>query len=628
MEKIKHLHVVCALWMSTMSIVTLQAQEQLPEVVISSPRLGISIGSNDWRMDSIPYKTGVDLNIADALVNESSVYIRSYGPGIASTISLKGFSPSQTVVYWNGLPLNSPALGLTDLSTIPLGSKIELDDGNAGAMYGSAYMGGGVQVYSNTLVQNAFEVSSTQSVRSSGFYDHRSKISFKAKLTGHHVGFISQLGPMNYLYTDLYGVERRRIGADQSNQHVTYEGNWQKAGKRLTWGFWGSVQDRGIPNNISQVYEADARQYDQNARAYLRFESKHARYGYHVQTGHYFENQRYDSKIVTDTNLAWAQYSDASVYYHLTENLTWTSSVEHTWQMVEGTSKSRSDIHRFGLGNQVEGRFFKRRLSVVGGLKVEHQNGQTPVLPSVSLAWEGVSKWNIQASYRQHFRFPTLNDMFWTPGGNPDLSPERGYTYDLKLQKAIDLYGLRLTIPWDVYYSNVSDYILWVPGGAYFSPQNVRKVELYGGSLGVRAQWKIAKTNWSLGASGSYNHTTTLESTNLNDPTLNNQLIYTPKYRATGDIKMSFGNWAVWGRSSANSIVYTTTDNDPRYGIPAFYIIDAGVDWRKSFSQFNLNVTGSVLNLTNVAYSYQRFYPMPGIQGALTVKIQFKYEGH
>lgn len=626
--KKKALHRTALLLFFGMTVSTwTKAQVHLSEVVIDAPRLGNIPAYTDWRVDSITRIETADFNLAEALLSKTALYIRSYGPGLASTVSFRGFSPSQTAVYWNGVPLNSPALGQSDLSTIPLGSKIELDAGSAGSLNGSAYMGGALQIYSNAPLRSKLQITESFSYRTSGFQDNRFKLSFKTQSVAHHIGWIRQWGKLDYSYSDLYGNLRKRMGADQKGHHFTYEGNWLRDYRNLTWGFWGSNLNKGIPNSISQSYEPNARQYDLVSRAYLRYDVKKLRYGYHLQTSHYWEDQKYDSRVVSDTNVAWAQFTDASLFYYLNDQLRITGVAEHSYQGVKGSSKSREFVNRYGAGLKLDYSLLNEMLHINGAVKIESQKSMIPVLPCANIQvnpWKGIS---MQISYRQNFRFPTLNDMFWSPGGNPDLSSERSTTYEFKIRKFEIKEGRDWSIELDPYYSRVSNYIQWLPSGPYFTPQNVKEVELYGGTISAQYHSNLTTTHdWKVRGEFSWNRATTLTSSRVSDASVGNQLIYTPEYRSAIHGSWNHGSLNIWSRVSFTSAVHTTTDNNELYDIPAFILLDAGMEYTLKWERFKTLFGISIINATNEAYSLQRFYPMPGIQGNFSIKIQFIHQ--
>ena len=59
--------------------------------------------------------------LSDLVSENTTLYIKSYGPGGISTPSLRGTSAGHTQIAWNGINLNSPMLGQFDLSLVPAG---------------------------------------------------------------------------------------------------------------------------------------------------------------------------------------------------------------------------------------------------------------------------------------------------------------------------------------------------------------------------------------------------------------------------------------------------------------------------------------------------------------------------
>lgn len=92
-------------------------------------------------------KTGEEvMTLSDKLINETSLYLKTYGNNQLSTIAIRGSTASQTAILWNGININSPTLGQTDFSLIPLFlfDEISLRYGTASALYGSDAIGGSI----------------------------------------------------------------------------------------------------------------------------------------------------------------------------------------------------------------------------------------------------------------------------------------------------------------------------------------------------------------------------------------------------------------------------------------------------------------------------------------------------
>lgn len=78
-----------------------------------------------------------------------------------------------------------------------------------------------------------------------------------------------------------------------------------------------------------------------------------------------------------------------------------------------------------------------------------------------------------------NYRFPSMNDLYWRPGGNPDVKPEDGYSYDASVAYRKQLYrGLFLDAEVSGYLMYIDNWILWLPkdGNQWvWTPQNHRK---------------------------------------------------------------------------------------------------------------------------------------------------------
>ena len=56
-----------------------------------------------------------------------------------------------------------------------------------------------------------------------------------------------------------------------------------------------------------------------------------------------------------------------------------------------------------------------------------------------------------KASITRNYRFPTLNDLYFLPGGNPALNNESGFTYETGLSFSVgkdNVYALSGSASW------------------------------------------------------------------------------------------------------------------------------------------------------------------------------------
>ena len=70
---------------------------------------------------------GVTQQVGLFLNNFTNANIKSYGPNGLSTISLDGLHPQHTQVFWNGIPVNTSTIGITDIAQYPMTSDLVVD---------------------------------------------------------------------------------------------------------------------------------------------------------------------------------------------------------------------------------------------------------------------------------------------------------------------------------------------------------------------------------------------------------------------------------------------------------------------------------------------------------------------
>ena len=121
---------------------------RLDGVTVTAQRPLSRIGIQYTPIDSAALRDNISLSMADVLGFNSSVFVKSAGRATLSTVAFRGTAPSHTAVTWNGLPVNSPAMGLTDFSMLPsyLIDRASLLHGASSLTRTSAGMGGMVDL--------------------------------------------------------------------------------------------------------------------------------------------------------------------------------------------------------------------------------------------------------------------------------------------------------------------------------------------------------------------------------------------------------------------------------------------------------------------------------------------------
>src|SRR5690606_22428207 len=117
-----------------------------------------------------------------------------------------------------------------------------------------------------------------------------------------------------------------------------------------------------------------------------------------------------------------------------------------------------------------------------------------PFTPNLGMDW---SFWKaesqsllLKTSLGKGYKVPTLNDRYWDPGGNPDLLPEES------INGEVGLHWLKNGLfSWDqsltFYRMQVDNWIIWLPQGSVWSPENIRDVQNQGIEYQGKADWKL-----------------------------------------------------------------------------------------------------------------------------------------
>lgn len=130
-----------------------QSTQALPPTVVTPSRIVQSLE------DALPSTTVITRaeierwqmsDLVGALAREAGIqFAQTGGPGSAASLFLRGANSGQVLVLVDGVPLNAAVAGAASLGGISLASieRIEIARGNLSSLYGSAAIGGVVQIF-------------------------------------------------------------------------------------------------------------------------------------------------------------------------------------------------------------------------------------------------------------------------------------------------------------------------------------------------------------------------------------------------------------------------------------------------------------------------------------------------
>ncbi len=644
--------------------------DTIPEAVVHGGRPLVDAGIFKTGIDSSALKENISTSVAELLSYNTSVFIRQSGRASLSTISLRGTSPSHTKTLWNGMKIDSPMLGMTDFSMIPafLMDSATIFEGASSVQETSGGLGGAILLETRLPENEGFGLGYIQGLGSWLTADEFLKISYGGKRFSTSTGVILSTSRNNFRFINMdkkeiaydenmqivdswHPVERNENG-EYRDLHIMQELGW-KTGRRgrARLSAWYLDSWRELPPmtvNYGSPEDYINEQREKTLRAVLswtgNWDACHLRiqagwagtylaYDYAVDNG----TGRMDSMTASRSRTGSLQMkAEMSRYFGDRWLLTAMAegrrehirSADESALTADGTPQGY-DAARTGISVAASVKWkatdsFSLSLTLREDMEDKVFSPPVPAFNAEYLVW---SNWDfrIKAAASLNHRFPTLNDLYFQPGGNPDLRPESGISYDIGYSLSrtfLNCLDIFAEGGWSDSY--IKDWIAWMPEGAkknFWTPVNVMTVHAYGIGQSLKAGWTFAK-DWELGLNGNFRWSPSIDSSrsgNSADKSFGKQLPYIPEFAASFTARLSFREWSVLWKWCWYSRRFTASDNSE--SVPPYIMNDLSLDRRIKFRKLDLAVGAEIRNLFDERYVSVISRPMPGINFEIFLSV-------
>ena len=647
-------------------------------VMVTGNRPISDIGIQRTRFDSLALKENISLSMADVLTFNSSIYVKSYGRATLSTVAFRGTSPSHTQVTWNGMRINNPMLGMTDFSLIPsyLIDGASLLHGTSSVTETGGGLGGAVQLQSNQSNNEGFELQYVQGIGSFKTFDEFLRIGYGNSRWQSSTRVVLSTSANDYRYRNhdkkinvyddqmniidqYYPIERNRSGAYRDLHIMQEVYHTLKNSDHIALNAWYINSNRELAmltTDYADDTEYNNRQREETLRTVMSWNHLRSSYKLAAHAGYIHTWMAYDYErdpgngIMTTMTRSRSTintiYGDVDAEYYIGSKWLLTASVALHQHFV--TSRDKSLVLQDGnkgvvgynqarveLSGTVSAKWRpSERFGISAVLREEmFGNDFTPLIPALFIDGVISKRGNIvaKASVSRNFRFPTLNDLYFMPGGNPDLKHESGWTYDAGLSFAVGKEGVyRLTGSATWFDSHIKDWILWLPTvKGFFSPRNIKDVHAYGVELQGDLNVALAP-ELKLILNGTFSWTPSInegEPMSPADKSVGKQLPYVPELSATVNGRLEWRKWAFGYKWCYYSKRYTMSTGDLSLSgiLPDYFMSNSTLE--KSFSPkwAELSLKLAVNNLFNEEYLSVLSRPMPGINFEVFLSIAPKW---
>lgn len=592
------------------------------------------------KIDTLVLQAKSTATLSELLIQHSPVYIKTYGPGGISTASFRGTTASHTLVLWNDFQLNAPSLGQVDFSTIPvfLVDDIDLRWGS-GTSTNSGGLGGTVNISNKTLFGKGLILDLKQTYGSFNTLGSFVTAGYSGKKVSFRIKAYRNSSDNDFEYVNHAKIGHPKM--KQTNASFVDYGFMPEISVMLGRGIlsfssWNQWNHRNLAPIMTNVDNADITKewsddsFSRNILSYRLFWDSgklQLKSAVFIEKQHYFLEthlRQFPDSIVTKINSineALVLHQIADVEQHLFAS--WKLRAKVQWDREQVESNNYDDVKRrntVSVYSAVEGHPFKDAdLGLTA--RYDNVNGKSMgVFPTATFSYHFLKYYLLTLGYSHNYRNPTLNDLYWWPGGNDSLKAENGHTIDLALGFNSEEDNHKLHFRTGAYASLVENWIQWVPTSyRYWVPQNVAKVFARGIECHLDFGYRYEAWKFSLSGNYVYTYTTDISDNAKKYGVLGKQLIYIPRHHGNLFADIRWKTWDVRYILEVTGYRNTSYANSSKFDLQPYVLhhIALGKDWRWFRVELRCN------NFTDVDYQNVLWRAMPG--RSFEIMVNYRY---
>lgn len=598
--------------------------------------------SMERKIDTATIKRLKTVSLSQLLIQHSPVFIKTYGPGGTASASFRGTTASHTLVLWNGLQLNSPSLGEVDFSTIPVffTDEISLQWGSKTSA-NSGGLGGVVNISNKHKFNEGLILDLKQTYGSFNTWGSYVTVGYSAKNYIARVKAYRNSSDNDFTYNNIATIphqEMKQKNADFVDYGVMPEMQIRFKKSMLTLVSWNQWSHRNYAQIMPNVFN-NTKEYADNdfSRNFLSYKTYWNSGRVELKSAYFYERQNYFLETYTSNGLPVTQrntLNKSNVFRQIVDlqqdlYKSWKLSAKVQWDYENVRSgnydndKDTDSDTDSGLGCKdrniisfyvaVDGSVY-RDLDLRMTLRNDIvDNRSVGFFPTMTLTYrmpfvEGLT---FNAGYSHNYRNPTLNDLYWNPGGNEDLKAENGKTVDIDVNYFYENVNFNLDFRAGLYYSNVKDWIQWVPTNyRYWMPKNVSEVMARGLELHFKTNYKYRNWNFSLSGNYVYSHTTDESEHAQQYDSDGKQLIYIPLHHANAFAEIKWKSWNINYTMEFTSERKTSMNDDEFFAFRLPYYLLHHISFGKQLNKLRMELR--INNLTDNEYQTVLWRAMPG----------------
>jgi vitamin B12 transporter len=582
---------------------------------------------------NLPLQQNQTLN--QLLNTSAALFVKQYSPSALATTSMRGMSAQHTALVWNGINLQSCMNGLKDLNLIPVFfiENATLESGANNNLVGQGAIAGAIQLTNQLTNEKLIKMESNL-----GSFNNQQQA---FSLTGFHKNLkyrtkvLHRSGDNNFRYYDYFQAGKPLTALSNNEylqfglmQELAFETN---NSHRFYANFWAMQSERNLPSPMGVASFANEQQNDKNYKVYLQhqyaFNSKLSIHNKICLLDEYIDY--FHASLAPALSRSINKIAESELNYLLKPLVSLSSSINVSHQ------KAFSDGYRLGKTRDlitwlnkvdIQSKNQWRKLSL--SLRSQwHDQTLAPLAPEIGFEQKLNAIISLKANAAYCYRLPSFNDLYWTPGGNANLVPEKGRKAELTTTFVFDDLKFNVT----AFHHLLNNWIIWLPSSSasFWVAQNAKQVQSNGVEFSSEYALQI-KTHSQIKVISRYQYVkTTNTKTYVEDQkSLGKQLIYTPNHSGMLGLYYKHRKFQLNVNSQYVGKLYTKSDNLESNILKPYVLLNIGAGCAFNFKKLGGEIWLNAINMTNQMYQVMENRPMPLRNYQITLKINIKYDNN
>lgn len=600
----------------------------LIEITINEDRNQIfSLNKKENLLDSITLISHRQSNLSELLIASSPILIKSYGGGGGlASVSLRGFSANQTVVNWNGFPINSLTTGDADLSMLNVSSinEVNINQGASGALYGSGSLGGSIDLNTRPKWEKHLNILQTNEFGSFSTQKHLLNIQ-----TGNKNIYYQGTASLHKAENNFPFINNFKANSPEEKREHNAHKSWgtthnifikHSSKNFIESGLWYSKKDKDLAGKIGTSINLE-NQKDESLKSFIRLKRITEKQKFNISSAylhdflHYTkketensENYSIDSKIHSKrllNHLEYTRFIGKNTCWDIAANYSFLNGKASTYDIIEHNfsfmSAFKTEINRwnfnFNIRQDIDNKDF------------------APFLLGAGVKYEILKEYlSININGSNKYRRPTFNERYWVPGGNPDIKPEKGWSIDNGLDFRLEgnSFFKFLNLKTNIFYTKINDWILWTYSKeGDLTVLNYKSVHSRG--LESSAKFIFAFSDFKVIPQIKYNFTRTTNTESYNNQLeTNKQLPYIPKNSANISTQITYKKFFINYNTSYTGQRYATDTHTGISFMSSFWFSNIYLGLNLEIKKkYPVNFIFKINNIFDKSYESIKGYPMP-----------------